>query len=332
MTVQTQLPVPYEYRPGHTPVFSPQAQGAFLDNLSINGNVRNACKVARVSPQTAYRARRQSPALAQLWDAALLSARDRAEEVLADRAMKGTEESVFYHGEEVATRIRYDSRLLLAHLARLDRLAERAEVSAALTQMDDAVDALKRGEELPENLALDSVPSVPSCREPSSSSAAVGQTITSSSGHRPQVAEGGRPHKDAVGHEQRLSAMEAARPEDALKPHQLGSSIEETGAIEALQLDAFEVGLPEWWLITSEEALEAALTHALKQRSGRAEDAQLAVYGGEGVSCAPEREGDDDTHWHDDGGDRADAGPADDADGLRAEQPGGGPRERDRQV
>lgn len=57
--------------------------------------------------------------------------------------------------------------------------------------------------------------------------------------------------------------MHAARPEDALTPYQLASSVEETGAIEALQLEAFEAGLPEWWLITRDEALEAALDGAL---------------------------------------------------------------------
>ena len=51
-------------------------------------------------------------------------ARDHAEQVLADRALNGVEEKVFYHGEEVATRTRYDSRLLLAHLARLDAKAK----------------------------------------------------------------------------------------------------------------------------------------------------------------------------------------------------------------
>lgn len=99
---------------GHT-VFSPRRQGEFLHNLQLFGNVRLACRAARVSAQTAYRQRRASPALAQAWDAALLAARAHAEATLADRALNGVEEAVFYHGEEVARRRRYDSRLLLAH-------------------------------------------------------------------------------------------------------------------------------------------------------------------------------------------------------------------------
>uniref|UniRef100_UPI003D052CDA hypothetical protein n=1 Tax=Altererythrobacter sp. TaxID=1872480 RepID=UPI003D052CDA len=134
------------------PIFSPRSQSTFLENLSLNGNVRLACRAAGVSAQTAYRARRASPAFTALWDAALLSARAHAEEVLADRALNGVEEAVFYHGEEVATRRRYSDRLLLAHLARLDRLAERAEVTSALSALDDVIAALGRGEELGERI------------------------------------------------------------------------------------------------------------------------------------------------------------------------------------
>ena len=130
----------------HT-VFTPRAKGEFLQSLQLFGNVRVACRVARISAQTAYRARRASPVLARLWDAALLAARAHAEATLADRAINGVEEAVFYHGEEVARRRRFDSRLLLAHLARLDRLEERPEVTGALDLLDDAIAALARGGE-----------------------------------------------------------------------------------------------------------------------------------------------------------------------------------------
>ena len=165
---------------GHT-IFSTSRQAEFLQNLQLFGNVRVACRVARVSSQTAYRQRRASPALARAWDAALLAARAHAEAALADRALNGVEEKVFYHGEEVATRRRYDSRLLLAHLARLDRLEAREDVVATLGVLDDAIDGLKAGRALEEfvsdtrapasddkeagdrNLSQDRAPSAPSC-------------------------------------------------------------------------------------------------------------------------------------------------------------------------
>jgi hypothetical protein len=62
--------------------------------------------------------------------------------VLADRALNGVQEVVYYHGEEVATRTRYDSRLLLAHLARLDRIAGTAGVHATVRDFDREVERL----------------------------------------------------------------------------------------------------------------------------------------------------------------------------------------------
>ncbi|MEM6907086.1 MAG: hypothetical protein AAF494_00270 [Pseudomonadota bacterium] len=113
------------------PVFSPAAREDFLESLALYGNVRLACRAASVSPQTVYRTRQCDAALAEAWDRALIKARTHVEAVLAERAVNGVEEAVYYHGEEIARRTRFDSRLLLAHLARLDRLAERVGESGA---------------------------------------------------------------------------------------------------------------------------------------------------------------------------------------------------------
>lgn len=244
-------------------IFSPQSQGAFLENLAHSGNVRLACKLARVSPQTAYRARRKSAALARAWDAALLSARHNAEEVLADRALNGWEEAVFYHGEEVAVRRRYSDRLLLAHLARLDKLAERGDVVGALAALDDQIEALQRGEELPEpspeELQQDPVPCVPSSREnPPSSSGCEAQPQAEPVG---QIDDSYLNPSDYMWFGNRLERMWAARPRGVLAPHQQGDT---DGFIEELQILAYEADLPEWWLITTEEALDAALDAALE--------------------------------------------------------------------
>jgi len=239
------LPVPVA-NTRHT-IFSSRRKAAFLTQLAESGNVRLACKSASVSPQTAYRARRQSPAFAQAWDAALLAARPIAEQVLADRALNGTEEAVFYHGEEVARRTRYDSRLLLAHLARLDRLAERIDPDA-VSALDDQIEELESGEDLePDILHQDTVPGVPSCRNSqSSNSEAVGQTKTPS-------------NSEAVGQEydsefarkypleMRLRAMERARPRGAPEPHELETGDVEAWSVEAVQLEAFEAGEENWW-------------------------------------------------------------------------------------
>ena len=99
----------------------------FLHMLATTGNVRRACAMVGVSAQSAYVHKRRDAAFAHGWDAALLLARDAAEEVLAERALHGVSETIFYRGEAVGSRTRHDARLLLAHLARLDRHAERTE-------------------------------------------------------------------------------------------------------------------------------------------------------------------------------------------------------------
>lgn len=134
-------------RPGPEPLLTRPLQATFCEHLARHGNVRLACRAAGVSPQTAYRMRRACGQFRALWYAALVIAREQVEDVLADRAIHGWEEAVFYHGEEVARRRRYDSRLLLAHLARLDRLAERA-AGGVVERFDAALDVLAADGEL----------------------------------------------------------------------------------------------------------------------------------------------------------------------------------------
>ena len=90
-----------------------------------------------MSRQSAYVLRRRDGLFAKGWAAALVLARRHVEEVLATRALDGVEEAVFYHGEQVAVRRRFDSRLLLAHLGRLDRLAEGAFAASGMGEGAD---------------------------------------------------------------------------------------------------------------------------------------------------------------------------------------------------
>ncbi|MCP5379496.1 MAG: hypothetical protein H6915_02345 [Novosphingobium sp.] len=101
--------------------FTALRRAQFCEALAACGNVRQACREVRIAPDTAYRTRHFYPQFRKAWDAALVLAREHAEAVLAERALEGVEEVVFYHGEEVGRRRRFESALLLAHLARLDR-------------------------------------------------------------------------------------------------------------------------------------------------------------------------------------------------------------------
>lgn len=253
---------------GHS-ILGPNAQGAFLKSLQLFGNVRLACRAACVSAQTAYRVRRRSALFAQLWDAALVAARAHAEATLADRAINGVEEPVFYHGEEIARRRRYSDRLLLAHLARLDRMEAREDVSALLPLLDDAIAALDEGADLAEvldraapaaaeqgaeNKPQDSVPSVPSCRVSH-------LTTCEECGGQCGDPDAQLTEADCQWLGNRLDRMDAARPDDAPTPYDLAREGEgaDSGAIEAAQLAAFEAGVAEWWLVTGFDALVESL-------------------------------------------------------------------------
>ena len=139
--------------PAHTPAaldpadlapdLSRDTQVRFVAALAQWGNVRAAAQQAGVSRGHLYRMRRASAEFRTLWDAALVLARTQVEEVLADRALNGVQETVFYHGEEIATRTRYDSRLLLAHLARLDRIEARGDVYRAVREFEERLEDLR---------------------------------------------------------------------------------------------------------------------------------------------------------------------------------------------
>jgi hypothetical protein len=117
--------------------FTLERRARFAQDLAQHGNVRLACQAVGVSPETAYKARRRDRAFAAAWDGAVLLARTHVESVLAERALNGVDEPVFYRGEEVARRRRFDTRLLLAHLARLDAAAERPDTSEAAERFDE---------------------------------------------------------------------------------------------------------------------------------------------------------------------------------------------------
>jgi hypothetical protein len=124
---------------GDVPDLPRETLAAFVQTLAQWGNVRAAAQQVGVSRAHLYRVRRASPEFRQLWDAALVLARPQVEEVLADRALNGVQETVFYHGEEVATRTRYDGRLLLAHLARLDRIESTNQIYKVAAEFEERV-------------------------------------------------------------------------------------------------------------------------------------------------------------------------------------------------
>lgn len=114
----------------------------FLDHLASKGTVRGACAAVGMSPEAAYRLRRRDGLFARGWAAALVLAREVSSDELACRALDGIEEDVWHRGELVGTRRKYDTRLLLAHLARLDRMVEEQSDNCDVARFEDLLAAL----------------------------------------------------------------------------------------------------------------------------------------------------------------------------------------------
>ncbi len=219
------------------------------------------------------RARRSDPAFAAAWNGALLAARPRSEDALACRAIDGIEEQVFYHGEVIATRTRFDSRLLLAHLARLDKLVDDPAAAAFAGDFDAALARFAEGLEQPPSADADCAPGqCATCAKSNSAGAPMSPPGTAWAAAddvmaAPEPAEveegpqdpcatcGGQCNDPAARLTQadcqwlgnRLDRMEAARPLDAPELWQFGGR--SVAEVEAEQLAAFEAGAARWWLV-----------------------------------------------------------------------------------
>ncbi|WBX83858.1 hypothetical protein [Sphingosinicella microcystinivorans] len=143
----TQAPAPLSPRPA-TPRhdgWTPERRRVFLESLAECGVVQDACRAAGMSPASAYALRqRKSGALFALgWAAALRHARERLADELLSRALHGCTERIEKDGEVVATRHRFDNRLSMAVLTRLDREAEKCDGhSGAVTAVAEDFEAL----------------------------------------------------------------------------------------------------------------------------------------------------------------------------------------------
>jgi hypothetical protein len=133
--------------------WTPERQIVFLESLAACGVVTDACREAGLSAQSAYtfRNRRSGRAFATAWDAVLVHrARARLGDELLSRAMNGCIEAVHQNGEIVGERHRFDNRLSMAVLSRLDRLAEKEgareeQLRAVSEDLDDFLDCVEAG-------------------------------------------------------------------------------------------------------------------------------------------------------------------------------------------
>jgi hypothetical protein len=112
--------------------WTPDKQHLFLMHLAQTGSVRSAANLVGMSSDSAYgfRNRTGSRNFARAWDAALCRVRARIADQLVERALHGQTETVTDSYGEKVHRHRYDNRLGLALLARLDADAGISEREA----------------------------------------------------------------------------------------------------------------------------------------------------------------------------------------------------------
>lgn len=134
--------------------WTPERIVRFLESLAACGVVADACKAVGLSAQSAYayRNRRTGRAFATAWDAVLIHrARGRLGDELMSRSINGCVEAVhIQNGSVVGEKHRYDNRLSMAVLTRLDRLAEKQgdredQLRAVSEDLDDLLDVIEAG-------------------------------------------------------------------------------------------------------------------------------------------------------------------------------------------
>jgi hypothetical protein len=92
-----------------------EKQRGFLVHLAQTGCVSHACDTVGRSRQSAYALRRRAPnsVFAIGWDVAIHMARQALLDEATERAFQGREIPVWYHGEQVGTRIVHNDQLLM---------------------------------------------------------------------------------------------------------------------------------------------------------------------------------------------------------------------------
>jgi hypothetical protein len=111
--------------------WTPEKKRLFLERFAECGVIVEACEAAGMSARAAYNLRDRDPLFAAGWDAASVKARAPLADEAYSRARNGVVERIYKDGIVVAERHRYDNRLTMAVLTRLDARIDRAEEKGA---------------------------------------------------------------------------------------------------------------------------------------------------------------------------------------------------------
>ena len=111
--------------------WTPEKKRLFLERFAECGIIVEACEAVGMSAKAAYNLRDRDPLFAAGLDAACVKARAPLADEAYSRARNGVVERIYKDGVIVAERHRYDNRLTMAVLARLDARIDRAEAKGS---------------------------------------------------------------------------------------------------------------------------------------------------------------------------------------------------------
>src|SRR3546814_10212211 len=111
--------------------WTPEKMRLFLSRLAECGVVKEGCLACGMSARSAYNLRDRDPLFAAGWEAACVLARPRLADEAFSRALNGIVERIYKDGMIVAERHRYDNKLTMAVLGRLDARHDRDEERGA---------------------------------------------------------------------------------------------------------------------------------------------------------------------------------------------------------
>jgi len=136
--------------------WSPERRRIFLECVADGHTIEAACAHVGMSKASVYALRRRDAGFALAWSGAALRARDTVADVLMSRAIDGQVDTWTRADGTEVRRHRYDNRLALALLRRLDKLAahpdtydikqpEEAAVRGVAHDFDAFLDLLENG-------------------------------------------------------------------------------------------------------------------------------------------------------------------------------------------
>lgn len=128
--------------------WTPEKKRRFLEVYAEGGVIVEACEAVGMSARSAYNLRDRDPLFAAGMEAAQVMARPKLADEAYSRAMNGVVERIYKDGAIVAERHRYDNKLTMAVLSRLDQRIDRAEAWGAphlalVARWDDYLAALE---------------------------------------------------------------------------------------------------------------------------------------------------------------------------------------------